>query len=240
MFKGAAVPEGSAEDLNTRARIRDAATTLFAEQGFGVGVRAIAAAAGVSPGLVNHHFGSKVGLRQACDDQVREFIRREKMKYMENPSPKGLLQALAEVEEFAPKLAYLLRTLQDGGPLTVEMFDHMVDDMETYLRVGIANGSLRAPRDIKATARVMGLQNGGGFSLFMQLYAAKNPGPPDFRKMLREYADLVMLPMIELYTHPLLTDSMALDTLLASRDAAAAQADSEQDIPPTHTSGSGG
>ncbi|MGF6883300.1 AcrR family transcriptional regulator [Nocardia sp. GAS34] len=240
MFKGAAVPEGSPEDLNTRARIRDAATTLFGGQGFGVGVRAIAAAAGVSPGLVNHHFGSKDGLRQACDDQVREFIRREKMKYMENPSPQGLLQALADVEEFAPQLAYLLRSLQDGGPLMVELFEHMVGDMETYLRVGIDNGSLRAPSDIKATARVMGLLNGGGFAMFMQLYAAQHQGPTDHRKMLREYADLVMLPMVEIYTNGLLTDSMALDTLLAHRDGATAQADSTSDNPPTHTSGTDG
>ena len=240
MFKGAAVPEGSAEDLNTRARIRDAATTLFAEQGFGVGVRAIAAAAGVSPGLVNHHFGSKDGLRQACDDHIREFIRREKMKYMENPSPKGLLQALADVEGFAPQMAYLLRSLQDGGPLMAELFDHMVGDMETYLRVGIANGSLRAPSDIKATARVMGLQNGGGFTLFMQLHTAEHPGKPDFTKMLREYTDLVMFPMVELYTNGLMTDSMALDTLMALRNATGAQADSEQPISPAHTSGTDG
>jgi len=226
VFKGAAVSEGSPEDLTTRARIRDAATILFGEQGFGVGVRAIAAAAGVSPGLVNHHFGSKHGLRQACDDQVREFIRGQKMKYMENPSPKGLLQALAEVEGFAPYLAYLLRTLQTGGPLMAEMFEHMVGDMETYLRVGIGNGSLRPLRDIEATARVMGLQNAGGFTMFMQLYTARHEGVPDFRKMLREYTDLVMLPMIEIYTNGLLTDSMALDTLLAN--------------PPTYTSGADG
>ncbi|WP_329603806.1 helix-turn-helix domain-containing protein, partial [Nocardia seriolae] len=49
----------STDDLTTRARIRDAAITVFGEQGFGVGVRAIAAAAGVSPGLVNHHFGDR-------------------------------------------------------------------------------------------------------------------------------------------------------------------------------------
>jgi AcrR family transcriptional regulator len=213
---------------------------LFGEQGFGVGVRAIAAAAGVSPGLVNHHFGSKDGLRKACDDQLREFIRGQKMKYMENPSPKGLLQALAEVEEFAPYLAYLLRSLQAGGPLTAELFEHMVGDMESYLKVGIENGSLNAPSDIKATARVMGLLNGGGFALFMQLYLARHPGATDFRKMLREYADLVMLPMVELYTNPLMTDSMALDTLLAHRKAAAAQADSTPDNPTAHISGTGG
>ncbi|WP_280443543.1 helix-turn-helix domain-containing protein, partial [Nocardia brasiliensis] len=41
--------------------MRDAAIEGFGDQGFQVGVRAIAKAAGVSPGLVNHHFGSKDG-----------------------------------------------------------------------------------------------------------------------------------------------------------------------------------
>ncbi|MFF3566268.1 TetR family transcriptional regulator [Nocardia jiangxiensis] len=235
MFKGVAVPEGSPEDLNTRARIREAAMTIFGEQGFGVGVRAIAAAAGVSPGLVNHHFGSKDGLRQACDDNVREFIRRAKMEYMSNPSPKGLLQAMAEVEEFAPYLAYLMRSLQAGGPLAVEMFDHMVADMESYLKVGIENGSLRAPLDLKATARYMGLQNGGGFLLFMQLYLAQHDGVPDYPKMLREYTEVMMLPAIDLYTNGLLTDSMALDTLLSGRENTDAQ-----HIPPMNPSGAEG
>lgn len=235
MFKGVAVPEGSPEDLNTRARIREAATTIFGEQGFGVGVRAIATAAGVSPGLVNHHFGSKDGLRQACDDHVREFIRKAKMEYMGNPSPKGLLQAMAEVEEFAPYLAYLMRSLQAGGPLATEMFDHMVADVESYLKVGIENGSLRAPLDLKATARYMGLQNGGGFLLFMQLYLAQHDGVPDYPKMLREYAEVMMLPAVDLYTNGLLTDSMALDTLLSGRESTDAQ-----HIPPTNPSGAEG
>lgn len=41
---------------------------LFAERGFdSVTVRDIAAASGVSVGLINHHFGSKDGLREAVD-----------------------------------------------------------------------------------------------------------------------------------------------------------------------------
>jgi AcrR family transcriptional regulator len=240
VFNGAALPEGSSEDLNTRARIREAATALFGEQGFGVGVRAIAAAAGVSPGLVNHHFGSKEGLRRACDDFVRDFIRREKMRYMENPSPKSLLQALAEVEEFATYMAYLIRALQSGGPLAVEMFEQMVADMETYLRVGIENGSLRAPRDLKATARYLGLQNGGGFVLFMQLYASREEGAPDYRKALRDYTEVMMLPAIELYTNGLLADSMALDTMLALAGNTGAQDISAQGNAPAHQSGADG
>jgi AcrR family transcriptional regulator len=216
VFNAAAVPEGSSEDLNTRARIRDAAMRLFGEGGFDVGVRAIAAAAGVSPGLVNHHFGSKDGLRKACDDHLREFIRQAKMQYLQAPSAKGLLQSLAEIEDFAPYLAYLMRSLRAGGPLTVELFDHMVDDMQLYLTTGIANGTLRAPKDLKTTARYLALQNGGGVLLFLELYAQRQQGRVDYRKALREYAEAVMLPAVELYTQGLLTDSMMLDTLLAN------------------------
>jgi AcrR family transcriptional regulator len=216
VFKATTVSEGSTDDLSTRARIRDAAMAVFGEQGFGVGVRAITAAAGVSPGLVNHHFGSKDGLRRACDDQVREVVRKAKLEYIQHPSPKGLLQLLAEIEDFAPYLAYLMRSLQAGGPLTVELFEHAVSDVESYLTVGVGNGSLRPPTDLKATARYIALQNSGGFMLFLQVYMEKHEGRVDYRDALREYADVMMLPAIEMYTHGLLTDSMALNTLLAN------------------------
>lgn len=60
-------------DLTARANIRNAALRLFAERGHdAVTVREIAAAAGVSPGLVIHHFGSKDGLRVAVDAHAAE------------------------------------------------------------------------------------------------------------------------------------------------------------------------
>jgi AcrR family transcriptional regulator len=65
----------SASDLTARARIRGAALARFGTDGIaGTSVRAVAADAGVSP-LVVHHFGSKEGLRQACDDYVLDSIR---------------------------------------------------------------------------------------------------------------------------------------------------------------------
>jgi TetR/AcrR family transcriptional regulator, regulator of cefoperazone and chloramphenicol sensitivity len=58
-------------DLTARAVIRDEALRLFAEHGQdAVSMRRVAAAAGVSPGLVAHHFGSRAGLRQAVDAHV--------------------------------------------------------------------------------------------------------------------------------------------------------------------------
>ncbi len=60
------IPDES--DLTARASIRNAALRLFAERGHdAVTVREIATGAGVSAGLVVHHFGSKDGLRAAVD-----------------------------------------------------------------------------------------------------------------------------------------------------------------------------
>ena len=56
------------DDLKAAAVIREVAMRLFADRGAAaVTVREIAAAAGVSPGLVMHHYGSKDGLRDAVD-----------------------------------------------------------------------------------------------------------------------------------------------------------------------------
>jgi AcrR family transcriptional regulator len=64
---------GAESDLTARARIRDAAIRRFGSDGFGASVRAIAADAAVSPGLVMHHFGSKEGLVEAV---YKEAVRR--------------------------------------------------------------------------------------------------------------------------------------------------------------------
>ena len=65
------------EGLTPRARIRDAALAQFAEHGIrGASMRWIAEAAGVSLGLVQHHFGTKEALREAFDEAVVGAFRR--------------------------------------------------------------------------------------------------------------------------------------------------------------------
>ncbi|TSE01909.1 TetR/AcrR family transcriptional regulator [Skermania sp. ID1734] len=200
-------------DLTTRARIRDAAIEVFGERGFATGVRAIATAAGVSPGLVNHHFGSKDGLRAECDAYVLESIRAAKSESLRNPTPAGLLAALADIEGFAPVVAYVVRSLQTGGALAVSLFEQMVANAEQYLAEGVEAGTLRPSRDATARARYLATTGGGGLLLFLQL-RADSGGRIDYRKALREYADQMMLPALEIHTEGLLTDSMMLDTLL--------------------------
>ena len=62
-------------DLTAAAAIRIAAMELFAERGYAdVTIRQIAAAAGVSPALVIHHYGSKDKLRAVLDERVAAFL----------------------------------------------------------------------------------------------------------------------------------------------------------------------
>jgi AcrR family transcriptional regulator len=68
-------PRATNEDLTAKARIRNAALDLYAQYGEDrVSMRAIAAAAEVTLGLVQHHFKNKDGLREAVDRLVVDFF----------------------------------------------------------------------------------------------------------------------------------------------------------------------
>ena len=131
-------------DRTTRARIRDAAIAKFAEDGVAAtSVRAIAAAAGVSPALVIHHFGSKDALRVACDEHVAAVINEEKSGAMQSGVRLDPLAALRAHEQRLPLLRYLARTLVDGSPHVAELVDQMVSDAATYMADGVTTGVLR-------------------------------------------------------------------------------------------------
>ncbi|MBS4103865.1 TetR/AcrR family transcriptional regulator [Tsukamurella paurometabola] len=62
------------DDLTAKARIRNAALDLFAAHGTSaVSLRAVAARAGVTVGLVQHHFTTKDGLRGAVEEQIVDY-----------------------------------------------------------------------------------------------------------------------------------------------------------------------
>ncbi|MEU8894232.1 helix-turn-helix domain-containing protein [Nocardia sp. NPDC048505] len=68
-------PRATNEDLTAKARIRNAAMDLFAQHGADrVSLRAVAAEAGVTLGLVQHHFKTKEGLRDAVDLLVVDYF----------------------------------------------------------------------------------------------------------------------------------------------------------------------
>ncbi|GAA1695122.1 TetR family transcriptional regulator [Mycolicibacterium murale] len=198
-------------DLTTAARIRDAAIAQFGEHGFGVGVRAIAKVAGVSPSLVIHHFGSKEGLQSACDDYIAELVRSSKSQSLQTHDPAAWFAALAEIDDFAPAMSYLVRSMQSGSELAKGLWRTMIANTEAYLADGVAAGTIRESPDPKARAKFLGIMGGGGFLLYLQLHEH----PDDMRRVLHDYANDMVLPALEVYTHGLLTDSAMYDAFVA-------------------------
>lgn len=204
----------SADDLTATARIRDAAIEQFGKHGFDVGVRAIAKAAGVSPGLVNHHFGSKEGLRKACDEYVAELVRTSKSESLQTSDPAAWFAAMAEIEDFAPSMAYLVRSMQTGGDLAKELWRTMIDNAEGYMEEGVRAGTIRPSRDPKARAKYLGITGGGGFLLYLQMHDT----PTDLRAVLHDYAQDMVLPALEIYSEGLMTDSTMYDAFVARHE----------------------
>lgn len=121
------------EDLTTRARIRDAAMAEFAAKGYrGATMRGIAAAAGVSLGLVQHHFGTKDGLRAACDERVLDLVRF-KVDAIEDGRLSDA-ETLATLMAMAPPVQrYVARAMVDGSPAIDDLVDEVMDKTEEYL-----------------------------------------------------------------------------------------------------------
>ena len=208
-------------DLTAAARIRDAAIEQFGQHGFGVGLRAIAEAAGVSAALVIHHFGSKKGLRKACDDFVAEEIRSSKSEAMRSNDPATWLSQLAEIAEFAPLTAYLVRSLQTGGELAMTLWDNMIENANEYLNEGVRTGIIKPSRDPEARAKYLSITGGGGLLLYLQMHEK----PTDLRAVLRDYARDMVLPSLEIYTEGLMIDRTMYDAFLAADDQGGSNAE---------------
>jgi TetR/AcrR family transcriptional regulator, regulator of cefoperazone and chloramphenicol sensitivity len=123
------------EDLTARARIRNAALRYFTEYGFDrATIRDIARAAGVSPGLVRHHFGSKDRLREACDAYALEALHAYVEQAMTDEGlndPKIVAEAR---DPLHPYQRYLARALIDESEAAAQIFDEMVAMTEQLLQ----------------------------------------------------------------------------------------------------------
>jgi AcrR family transcriptional regulator len=202
-------------DLTATARIRDAAIEQFGQHGFDVGLRTIAEAAGVSAALVIHHFGSKDGLRKACDDFVAEEIRSSKSEAIRSNDPATWLAQMAEIESYAPLTAYLVRSLQAGGELATMLWQRMTEDAEEYMAEGVRAGTIKPSRNPHARAEFLTITSGGGLLLYLQMHET----PTDLRAVLRDYARDMVLPALEIYTEGLMADRTMYDAFLAAEAA---------------------
>lgn len=143
----------------TAEKILRAAVAEFARHGFTkTTVRGIAAAAEVSPGLIIHHFGSKDGLRSACDQHVFERIADSKAKNAEYATM--AVQMMFDDPELATAVDYLVKSLLDPSDHGQRYFDHYVNLVESYITEGFAGYTFRQSEDSHgqaATIAVMAL-----------------------------------------------------------------------------------
>lgn len=117
------------EDLTARARIREAALEHFAHDGYDrATIRAIAKTAGVSPGLLRHHYGSKDELREACDHYVFEVIHRANAEILSDPGASTQVRQTSRL--FG---SYVARSLADHSPTVGPIFDELVTMTEAWL-----------------------------------------------------------------------------------------------------------
>ncbi len=204
------------DDLTTKARIRDTAITYFGENGFAAStVRAIAAAAGVSPALVIHHYGSKDQLRAACDARVAELVDEATREATTDLSPGGLIGQLSRRPEMAFLSPYLTRVLSEGGVLAEQLFARMVDDTVIYLRSAVAAGVVRPTDDEPSRALLLAVLSLGSQLLWRYLVP---PGTSQAAAMA-QISERFTRPSVELLTYGMFTGPEYLHALDAYLEA---------------------
>jgi AcrR family transcriptional regulator len=198
-------------DLTARARIRDAGIECFAAEGFDAPFRTIAARAGVSPGLITHHFGSKAALRAECDAEVLRQYRAMKSDGIARPSA-HLLEGLTAPGASATVLVYILRAIHAGGGPAREFLDSLIDEARAVMAEGVAAGLVRPSRDEEARLRYLTYQTLG--ALLVQFITTPEGTPEQFVDSLRVGQQDTILPTLELLTEGVLTSRELLDDYL--------------------------
>ena len=147
-----AEPRPDDADLTAYARIRNAALDLFGERGVAAtSIRDVAAAAGVSPGLVQHHFGTKAALQQA----VNEFVAYDSASVVRDLPPatditqRGAVfggRMAAVIRERPKGMVYMARLVSEGDPAGYEMFRALAklgeEELRTLERDGVIDPGL--------------------------------------------------------------------------------------------------
>ena len=143
---------------------------MFADQGYaGTSMRAVAAEAGVSIGLVQHHFGTKNGLRDACDEVAIGAMLEDAAQASGCAVP---FAAPTTSDVDGVMLAYLGRALIDGSPTAATLFDAGTDLAESWLRTSDPERFAEdetAPTRVRATAALMGAMHLGPIALHAHL-----------------------------------------------------------------------
>ena len=198
------------EDLTARARIREAALDHFARDGYDrTTIRAIAQTAGVSPGLLRHHYGSKEDLREACDHYVFETLRRVNAEALADPGAAAQIQQTSK-----PFGLYVARSIADRSPTAEPIFDELVTMTEAWLaRADDSRTDTPAvDRRIRAalvTAMKIGIP-------LLHEHVSRTLGTDMFGP---EGGRLIALALLDIYSHPLIDEDAATSAAAGYEDS---------------------
>lgn len=144
-------PSSARARSSSAEHIRDVALREFAAQGTaGTSLRAVAAAAGVSVGRVQHHFGTKARLIEAVDNHVLAVLRSQlpgpDSKPVADPVGDFGNHVIALMADHPHVIGYLSRALIEGSEFGSIVFDNLADRgrarWETLMRLEIARPDL--------------------------------------------------------------------------------------------------
>lgn len=196
-------------DLTAKAKIRNAAIAHFARDGVQkVNLRTVAASAGVSEALIFHHFGSKDGLRTACDEHVLHVLVERVRAAADTTERQGLLSLyVAAPDAYMLYVQYAARAIEDDTPTGAVFVEIMVDESEAIFRAGAADGTMHPSSDPRALAVLNLLVSLGLLTMAPPIARAlghERFGPEVLQRMT--------VPTLELYTRGLYTDDSLLTT----------------------------
>lgn len=188
-----------------KERLVRVAMQMFAERGYdSVTVRDISREAGVSVGLINHHFGSKEGLREAVN---RSFIRQfeEAISTRTDLGP-GRARSREEITNWVEDWidrhidnwdltkAYMRRAILEGSDWGAELFERLYQVVRTGVDRADAEGNLRDDVDrLWLPLLIMYLELG---TLLMEPFVDRVLGKSSFDRVLwrrrhSAYMDLI-------------------------------------------------
>jgi len=126
-------PRATDSDLTAKARIRNTALDLYSRFGADrVSLRAVAAEAGVTVGLVQHHFKTKDQLRDAVDNLVVDYFAQTVAEVTDVGSPSQIASARDDavrdmLHDNPPVVNYVRRALLEPSQERLHLLDALVD-----------------------------------------------------------------------------------------------------------------
>lgn len=194
-------------DLSSgKDRLVRVAMQMFAERGYdSVTVRDISREAGVSVGLINHHFGSKEGLREAVD---KRFLQQFEEVVSSRVDLGGPLLARTKdeysdwvegwidrhIDDWDLTKSYMRRAILEGSDWGAELFERFYQVVRTSIDRADAKGDVREDVDrLWLPILIMYLELG---TLLMEPFVDRVLGKSSFDRTLwrrrhQAYTDLI-------------------------------------------------